>query len=336
MLTKIMGYIKKLFRIRNTLVNATGAELSGIRQWILLLDYFIEHFIHGVTLIEYNQYRFYWKSHPERRKFVCLPEFEKIIKISNNKDYYKYFDNKPLFNRTFNQFIGRKWIDMTVAVEQDFQNLMETNSALFVKPINGMCGRGAYILWKDGIKDLTQTFQRLKKEEAIVEEVVCQHQEMDAFNDTSVNTLRVVTMLKPDNQVQIMAALVRLGRKGEVVDNFHNYGIAALIDIETGIIKTTGVDRDFKRYVLHPDSKKPIPGFQIPSWEKIVDAVTQAASIIPEVRYVGWDLAIGKNGEVIMIEGNKSADHDVTQVTDQEGKWPLYESIVKELEVMRK
>lgn len=331
-----MGYIKKLFRIKDTLVSATGAELSNIRKWMLLIDYFIEHFIYGVTLIEYNQYRFYWKSKPERRKFVCFPEFEKIIEISNNKAFYKYFDNKPLFNKTFNQFMGRRWLDMTVTVEEDFQKLMEANNALFVKPIDGMCGRGAYVLWKNEIKNMTQTFQRLKKEKAIVEEVVCQHQEMAAFNDTSVNTLRVVTMLKPDNQVQIMAALVRLGRKGEVVDNFHNYGIAALIDIETGIIKTTGVDRDFKRYVLHPDSKKPIPGFQIPSWEKIVNTVTQAAIIIPEVRYVGWDLAIGRNGEVIMIEGNKSADHDVTQVTDQEGKWSLYECIIKELEEIRK
>lgn len=331
-----MGYIKKLFRIKDTLVRATGEELSSIRQWMLLTDYFIEHFVHGVTLIEYNQYRFYWKSKPERRRFVCFPEFERIIEVSNNKDFYKYFDNKPLFNKTFDEFMGRKWLDMTAALAEDFQKLMEEKGRLFVKPIDGMCGRGAYILRKDEAKNLMETLQKLKSEEAIVEEVVCQHQEMAEFNDTSINTLRVVTMLKPNNKVQIMAALVRLGRKGQVVDNFHNYGIAALIDIETGIIKTTGVDRDFKRYVVHPDSKKPIPGFRIPSWEKIVDVVTQVAGVIPEVRYVGWDLAIGRDGEIIMIEGNKSADHDVTQVTDQEGKWPLYESIVKELEVMNR
>lgn len=331
-----MGYIKKLFRIKDTLVRATGEELPNIRQWMLLTDYFIEHFVHGVTLIEYNQYRFYWKSKPERRRFVCFPEFERIIEVSNNKDFYKYFDNKPLFNKTFNQFMGRKWLDMTVALVEDFQKLLEEKETLFVKPIDGMCGRGAYILRKDEVINLMEVFQKLKSEEAIVEEVVCQHQEMAEFNDTSINTLRVVTVLKPNNQVQIMAALVRLGRKGEVVDNFHNYGIAALIDIETGIIKTTGVDREFKRYVVHPDSKKTIPGFRIPSWEKIVDVVTQAAGVIPEVRYVGWDLAIGRDSEIIMIEGNKSADHDVTQVTDQEGKWPLYKSIVKELEVMRR
>lgn len=43
--------------------------------------------------------------------------------------------------------------------------------------------------------------------------------------------------------------------------------------------------------------------------------------------YSSW-----KNGEVIMIEGNKSADHDVTQVADQVGKWSKYKPIIEELE----
>ena len=105
-----------------------------------------------------------------------------------------------------------------------------------------------------------------------------------------------------------------------------------MIDSETGVIKTTGVDRDFKRYVVHPDSGKVIPGFKIPSWNNIVSAIKKAAHYVPTVRYVGWDIAVGKNGEVIMIEGNKSADHDVTQVADQVGKWSKYKPIIEELE----
>ena len=33
-----------------------------------------------------------------------------------------------------------------------------------------------------------------------------------------------------------------------------------------------------------------------------------------------------------MIEGNKSADHDVTQVADQVGKWSKDKPIIEELE----
>lgn len=330
-----MGYLKKLFRIKKTLVDATEVKLNRIQQIGILMDYLMEHYLHGVVLIEYNQYRFYWKNQRERRRYVCFREFEKIIEVSNKKEDYKYFDNKPLFNKTFSKFMGREWIDATESTYDAFVALVKKNKKLFVKPIDGMCGRGTYILDCESIGDMRKCYDTLLLERAIVEEMVVQHEEIAEFNSTSVNTLRIVTMLCPDNSVKIMSAVIRLGRKGEVVDNFHNYGVVAYIDNLTGIVTTTGVDRDFRRYVVHPDSGKVIPGFVIPSWNSVVSAVKEAAYTVPTVRYVGWDVAIGKDGEVIMIEGNKSADHDVTQVTDQVGKWPLYKDIVKKLEEMK-
>lgn len=326
-----MVYIEKLLKIRKTLADTVRVKLNIFRKNCLLINYLFEHYIYGVTLIEYDQYEFYWKSRHERRRYVCYREFEKIIKISNDKKDYKYFDNKPLFNKTFAEFLGRKWIDTTNCTLKNFKDFLKQNEKLFVKPVDGMCGRGAYILYRSKIIDANEMFEQLVSEQAIVEQVVDQHQALAEFNSSSVNTLRIVTMLCADDTVKIMAAVIRLGRIGQVVDNFHNYGVVALIDIETGIIKTTGIDRDFNRFVVHPDSGKVIPGFLIPSWEKIVQVVERAAKIIPTVRYVGWDIAVGKNGEVIMIEGNKSADHDVTQVADQVGKWPQYKEIINQL-----
>ena len=82
--------------------------------------------------------------------------------------------------------------------------------------------------------------------------MVQQHCEMAEFNTSSVNTLRIVTMLCPDNTVIIPAAFLRMGRKGRCVDNFHFYGIAAAIDIETGIVKTTGVDKNLRKICQTP------------------------------------------------------------------------------------
>ena len=60
-----------------------------------------------------------------------------------------------------------------------------------------------------------------------------------------------------------------------------------------------------------------------------------AAWVHPEVRYVGWDVTIKGNGEIVLIEGNSGADPDVTQVEDQIGKWPLYEPLLKDIEKMK-
>ena len=43
--------------------------------------------------------------------------------------------------------------------------------------------------------------------------------------------------------MKIMTADLRLGRKGKVADNFHHNGIASLIDVDTGIIYTMGIDK---------------------------------------------------------------------------------------------
>ncbi len=322
-----MGALGKFKGISDRLEYASGVKIQPIEKIPMMADYLWEHFVHGVELIEYDQYRFYWKSRKERRRFVCIPQFNAIIKAMNNETDYKYFDSKPLFNKTFAKFMGRNWVDANICSYDEFLDLYKANDSLFVKPAEGMCGRGAYLMKTDD-GDTEAVFDRLKKEGAIVEQVVRQHADIAAFNASSVNTMRVVTMLLPDGDVKVMAAVLRLGRAGEVVDNFHNYGVVALIDVESGVVMTTGVDRDFKRYVLHPDSKLAIPGFRIPSWDKVVETVKEAAKVVPSVGYVGWDVAIGEDGQVVMIEGNKSADHDVTQVTDQVGKWPMYKEIL--------
>ena len=89
-----MGYIEKLLKIRRILVDSIEVEQSCFQKNWMLIDYLLEHYIFGVTLIEYNQYKFYWKVRRERRKYVCFREFKKIIEISNDKKSYKYFDNK--------------------------------------------------------------------------------------------------------------------------------------------------------------------------------------------------------------------------------------------------
>lgn len=43
------------------------------------------------------------------------------------------------------------------------------------------------------------------------------------------------------------------------------------------------------------------------------------------------DVALGKDGRVIIIEGNSAADPDVTQMPDQVGKWPLYKQELRKI-----
>lgn len=53
--------------------------------------------------------------------------------------------------------------------------------------------------------------------------------------------------------------------------------------------------------------------------------VKEAALVVPEVQYIGWEVAILKNS-VALIEGNHDSGHDVVQMIAQTG---LYQDILR-------
>ena len=54
-------------------------------------------------------------------------------------------------------------------------------------------------------------------------------------------------------------------------------------------------------------------GFKIPQWEACVELVKEAALVVPEVRYIAWDVCITENYGPLLIEGNAYPGQDVTQ-----------------------
>ena len=105
--------------------------------------------------------------------------------------------------------------------------------------------------------------------------------------------------------------------------------MGAQIDNETGIICTVGVDKAGKKYIVHPDSNLTLLGFHVPHWEQIKKCVCAAAKVVPEVRYVGWDVAITDDDRVVLIEGNDRADPDLGQMSDGTGKWPVFKQYME-------
>ena len=128
-----------------------------------------------------------------------------------------------------------------------------------------------------------------------------------------------------------MSAGLRIGNGEAVADNFHHGGLATIIDIHSGFIISDGVDHNLVWYKEHPVTGKTIRGFKIPFWDKVIETIKNAAMVMPEVRYVGWDVAVGKNGKIYIIEGNCCADPDVSQIPDQKGKWFMYKEELRRI-----
>lgn len=73
------------------------------------------------------------------------------------------------------------------------------------------------------------------------------------------------------------------------------------------------------KYENHPITKTLILGFKIPFWDEIVEMITEAAWIVPQVRTVGWDVAVTQEGPLI-IEGNDNWNKDAFQIPYGQGR----------------
>lgn len=329
------SFKNRLERFNDGVNQYIGTDISRLKRSALFVDFMYEYLFHGAYLQDYMQYQFYKKKASERKNFIVFGKLLEIMRICNNPSSRPLFDQKPLFNTTFKEYLGREWLSAESASEEDFLKFIGNKSQIFTKDPSGMFGQGVGLVDINEHTDKRALFQELKKCNALCEEVLVQCDETASFNASSANTMRVVTLVCADGSVKVMAAVMRIGRAGKIADNFHHDGIAALIDVDTGIIKTTGVDRNFKRYVVHPDSGVAIVGFQIPEWKAIIDTVKKAAMVVPDMRYIGWDVAVNKEHGVVLIEGNPGADPDVTQIPDQVGKWPLYLPYLKEIQNLK-
>lgn len=137
-----------------------------------------------------------------------------------------------------------------------------------------------------------------------------QHEALSALCPTSVNTLRIATLLG-DKQEGIVYAYIRIGN-GNVVDNVDQGGMAAPIDLESGRISAVGADKKGNRFETHPMTGLTIPGTEIPYWQEAKEMALAAMRVIPQVRFIAWDVAITPDGPVF-IEGNSFPSHAIPQ-----------------------
>lgn len=321
-------YLNKRF---NEVYSAYIGNGSAILKLFFWLDWITAYIIHGASVWDYFAYGFYKMRYNGRKQYITYKRHKKIQTICNSDTDIEIYRNKIEFNNFFSNFIGRDWLDVNNASEQQFYLFFKRHPFVFVKDVNGFCGKGIskYESAKCDILTLYKQLESNKQAHFIIEEQITQIKELSDFHPWSINTIRIVTLF--DNRtdtVHIMAARLRIGNLQNSIDNFHAKGLCANIDIDTGIVCSMGYDKSCNQYILHPVTQKQIIGFKIPFWNECKQFVYKIARLTPTVRYVGWDIVIQENGNFILIEGNDNADHDIQQICTS-GIWGRYKSILK-------
>lgn len=112
---------------------------------------------------------------------------------------------------------------------------------------------------------------------------------------------------------ELFFAVSRIGSGKSIADNFHQGGIAVLVDIKTGKLKGKGINKSLQEYDCSPITGIKFDGFSIPFFKEIDSMILKAASINKKVAVVGWDVAITEKGPLI-VEGNRGPGFDIVQI----------------------
>ena len=261
--------------------------------------------------VDYEVFDFYNLTKEQRETIITRGINNRFVSILNDKTVANILDNKVLFNERFNDFLGREWINLNSASQEEFEGFIKDKTYIIVKPVDQACGRNIEKINVEKISDTKTLYDSLiQKEQFLVEECIVQHPKMSEIYPNAVNTLRIVTVTR-NGKVNIMFRSIRMGNAENVVDNFNHGGLFTTID-KDGIIKKPAVDKKGSIYTNHPFTNANIVGFEIPLFNDALNYVETMASKIPEVGYIGWDIAITEKGPVV-VEANPFPGHDIYQ-----------------------
>ena len=148
----------------------------------------------------------------------------------------------------------------------------------------------------------------MKQELFLVEEEIKQHKELDKINPYSVVSFRIVTLVK-NNKAYLLANALRFNLDEAVATGCSD---AYFRLNEKGKVCSRVVDDVANVYEEHPLTHVKFEDLTIPYVKESFDMALKAALEVPEVRYVGWDIAITPNGPVL-VEGNEYPSYGVVQ-----------------------
>lgn len=299
--------------------------------FIIFCDVIYCGFKYMAGYVDYEVFEFYNLNKNQRKTVITRGINNKFVRELNNKDYFECIDDKILFNKKYNQFLKRDWIDLRESSLDDLSNFIKSKRVIMAKTIDLCCGKGIEKICYNNNLDLNKIYNDLKQNsQFLIEEYVLQHDKMNKLYPDSVNTLRIVTLLK-DNIVNIPFVGLRIGNLGNAVDNFNHGGLFVPIN-KDGIIEDSAIDKQGNLYEIHPYSHTKIVGYKIPLFDEAMSLAKQLALITPEIKYTAWDIAITNNGPVV-IEGNPFPGHDLYQsklniMKNKVGLLPTFQKIL--------
>lgn len=296
------------YLLRELKVLAKEVGYSTLQMYIAFTRcYILKH----VEFEEFKVLHLYRYTCAELKTFLVAHQNKKIKRALNSKKSAQASNRKDdqygknSINHRLGNLVKRDWMYMPDHSEDEIRQFISNHKKCIAKPTDKSQGEGITVFTPESTD--AETFISLhKKDKYILEDFITQHPAMADLNPTSVNTIRIVTARK-NERIYFVGAALRCGGENAVVDNFHCGGVGFPLDLETGIVCAPGknLSNIHARQLVSPATGHIVVGFQVPHWDELIRTVKEAASVLEELGYLAWDIAITPSG-VDIVEVNLS------------------------------
>lgn len=322
---------KRYLRMHGLPLGAEEGESAYVRKWKQLHS--------DVDPYSYRFFSRYCGRIPE-----IVPEGlgRTIIEEKLNPEQYRaFYEDKAAYDLLFGAGVAPRTVasrtGASVLLDGSYRPLACEISALrgsidadlILKPsVDSGSGKGVMLFrrngtgWahaKDPSLELTNAFLMSFGPDFVLQEAVVQHPGLAKLNDSSVNTLRIAVYRSvKDEKAHVLAAIVRIGRKGEFVDNAHAGGMFVGIDVATGMLKDKAFDQYGYSSAVWNDLDLSAEQIEVPHWRDAVSFVEKLAERIHHMRLMAFDVTIDAAGCPHLIEYNLSSfSYWLFMMTDQ-------------------
>jgi len=299
----------------------------GISQLRQFIDLYIDVARYGTYADEYHFLRLYLPEHRGKRALHFPSVSETALITRTIIKHCSQDDADILSNKSHFAAKCREHALPTPAILAEFENGVMTcgstpfpSGDLFSKPAARAVGDGAR-LWRDGTFSAVALIETLCEQSKgryglfVLQPRLINHPDLQPLTNGALCTLRLVTCRSLTGEIDLLPPVIRMPNGDSVVDNLAKGGLAAPIDIASGMICGPGIKKHAGLGSVtidrHPDTGTRFEGFQIPSWRDALDLARRAHRVFPSMIFIGWDIPILPEGP-ILLEGNPVWDTNLT------------------------
>ena len=204
----------------------------------------------------------------------------------------------------------------------------------FAKPVEGIYSLGCIAIEKvdprtgrvglafggeAALEDVLQRIEASRRDGYVIQERLRPHPELERLFGPALGTIRVLVLLG-DSGPELFRAACKIPVGTNVADNFWRGNMLGGVDLDSGavtrVVGGSGVDQ--QQHSHHPDTGAPLVGAALPLWSEVKQLCLDAARTIPGLRSQAWDVAITRNGPVL-VEVNAGGDVILPQLAHGAG-----------------